>query len=268
MTDGRSFIFGRNRIGYDDPVGAHSGRLPVVLVHGSSVHRAIWDPVVATLGRRYRPISFDHPGHGMSSLPGCASVEALSDLLEGLHAELGIAQSVLIGFSLGGAVAQLFHARHPDRILALGLVSTAPDFGLPNELVARWRADAAAYAEDELSLSLAPMATDATRERIVALRCGVTAEGQLADLAACASWNNPTALAGIACPLLAMTASHDIPGLKQQAARWARDVPGSRLVEIADAGHFMLAEQPEASADAILAWLISLDLDPARDHGP
>ena len=47
------------------------------------------------------------------------------------------------------------------------------------------------------------------RERITALRGGVTAEGQAADLAACASWDNPAGLGGIACPLLVMTASHD-----------------------------------------------------------
>ena len=57
-----------------------------------------------------------------------------------------------------------------------------------------------------------------------------------------------------------MTASDDISGLKQQAAQWTQDIAGSRLVEIADAGHFMLVEQPDASAGAILDWLLSLDL--------
>jgi 3-oxoadipate enol-lactonase/4-carboxymuconolactone decarboxylase len=262
MGDGRSVTLGLNRIGYEDPVGPGGDRLPVMLVHGSSVHRAIWDPVVETLCDRFRPISFDHPGHGQSSLPASTSADALTEILEGLYAELGIARSALIGFSLGGAVAQQFHARHPDRIAALGLISTAPNFGLPDELVARWNADPAGYAEDELSLSLAPMASAAARAQVTALRSGVSAEGQAADLTACASWNNPAGLDGIACPLLVMTASHDIPGLKDQAAQWAREFAGSRLVEIANAGHFMLIEQPEASADAILAWLISLDLSP------
>lgn len=260
MAEGDSFIFGANRVAYEDPVGPRSDRLPVVLVHGSSVHRAIWDPVLARLRDRFRPISLDHPGHGQSSLPASSSAEALTDILEGLYAVIGVTRSALIGFSLGGAVAQLFHARHADRIAALGLISTAPHFGLPDELVARWRADPAGYAEDESSLSLAPMASADARARVTALRGGVTPEGQAADLAACAAWDNPSGLAGIACPLLVMTASHDIPGLKQQAEQWAREVPQASLIEIADAGHFMLIEQPEATATAILDWLASLDL--------
>jgi pimeloyl-ACP methyl ester carboxylesterase len=62
--------------------------------------------------------------------------------------------------------------------------------------------------------------------------------------------------------LLVMTASHDIPGLKQQAEQWAREIAASRLVEIADAGHFMLIEQPGACADAMRDWLLSCDLRP------
>jgi pimeloyl-ACP methyl ester carboxylesterase len=262
MAAGRSFVFGTNRIAYEDPVGPGGDRLPVVLVHGSSVHRAIWDPVIAALRDRFRPVSFDHPGHGQSSLPASSSAEALTDVLEGLHAALGIARSALIGFSLGGAVAQLFHARHPDQLAALGLISTAPHFGLPDELVARWRGDPAGYAEDESSLSLAPTASAEARARVTALRGGITPEGQAADLSACASWSNRSGLAGIACPLLVMTASHDIPGLKQQAEQWASGVPRASLVEIAEAGHFMLIEQPEASAAAIRDWLSSLDLQP------
>ena len=262
MSEGRSFVFGTNRIAYEDPVGPQGDRLPVVLVHGSSVHRAIWDPVIARLRDQFRPISLDHPGHGQSSLPANNSADALTDVLAGLYAALGIVRAALIGFSLGGAVAQLFHARHPDKIAALGLISTAPHFGLPDELVARWRADPAGYAEDEASLSLAPMASADARARVTALRRGVTAEGQAADLTACASWNNSSALDGIGCPLLVMTASHDIPGLKLHAEQWAREVAQASLVEIADAGHFMLIEQPKASATAILNWLSSLSLRP------
>jgi pimeloyl-ACP methyl ester carboxylesterase len=251
---------GSHRIAYDDPVGLAGSRLPVVLVHGSSVHRAIWAPVVERLTGQFRPIAFDHPGHGGSSLPASLSVDALTDILEGLCAALGIGRLVLIGFSLGGAVAQCFHARNPERLVALGLISTAPDFGLPDEVVARWRADPLAYAEDELKLSLAPAAPAAVRNSIAALRAAVTPEGQAADLAACADWHHSARLAGIARPLLAMTADHDVPALKEQAGRWAREIPPTHFVEIAGAGHFMLVEQPEASAAAILDWLTSLDV--------
>ena len=80
----------QRRIAYEDPAGPAGNRLPVVLIHGSSVHRAIWAPVVEALTDAYRPISFDQPGHGGSSLPAAASVDALVDVLEALLAALGI----------------------------------------------------------------------------------------------------------------------------------------------------------------------------------
>jgi 3-oxoadipate enol-lactonase len=258
MDVGLSLTVGHRRIAYDDPVGAAAGRLPVILVHGSSVHRGIWRDVVAGLSADFRPISFDHPGHGGSSLPTAASVADLVEVLAGVYAALEIERAALIGFSLGGAVAQLFHARHRGTIAALGLISTAPCFGLPPEVIARWRADPAAYAADELALSLAPGAPEAVRERMVALRAGVSEEGQAADLTACADWTMPVPLPRIDCPLLAMTASDDIPLLQEQARRWANEVPGARLAEIAGAGHFMLVEQPERCLRAIHGWLSAL----------
>lgn len=260
MAGGGIVQLGAHRIHYADPTAARSDRLPVVLVHGSSVHMSIWETVIDALSEDFRPIAFSHPGHAGSSLPACPSVDALTELLERLYAELKIERSALIGFSLGGAVAQLFHDRHPGKIAALGLISTAPHFGLPEEVVARWRGDPEAYRADEESLSFAPNASPAARARIARFRREVSPEGQTADLAACADWSYPESLRGIACPLLVMTASHDIPALKDQAERWAHEISQTRLVEIADAGHFMLVEQPQAAAAAVRDWLLSLGL--------
>lgn len=255
MAPSQLIPLGPRQIACEDPVGPTGDRLPVVLIHGSSVHRAIWAPLVEALRRDYRPISFDHPGHGDSSLPAAASVEALAGVLEALLAALAIERLALIGFSLGGAVAQLFHARHSPRVAALGLISTAPNFALPEEVIARWRADPIAYAEDEAALSIAPMSPQTVRERIARLREGVSAEGQAADLAACADWDAPAAEPSAGCPLLLMSASHDIPRLREQAERWVRANPEARLAIIPQAGHFMLVEQPDACAAAVLDWL-------------
>ena len=259
MSHSQLISVGQRRIAYEDPVGPAGNRLPIVLIHGSSVHRAIWAPVVEALKAAYRPISFDQPGHGDSSLPAASSVGALVEVLEGLHAKLKIERSVVIGFSLGGAVAQLFHARHPHRVVALGLISTAPNFALPAEVIARWQADPLAYAEDEAALSIAPMSSKTVRDHIAALRAGVSPEGQGADLAACASWDSPADCLATACPIFLMSASDDIPRLRERAEEWARTIAGARLAIIPEAGHFMLVEQPGLCTSAMLEWLGSLN---------
>ena len=81
------------------------------------------------LGERYRVLAFDQRGHGrgirtrrLVRLEDCADdVVALADVL-------GLQRVVPIGYSMGGAVAQLIGRRHPDRVRGLVLCATAGHF--------------------------------------------------------------------------------------------------------------------------------------------
>jgi pimeloyl-ACP methyl ester carboxylesterase len=101
---------------------------PVVLVHGNSASAQTWNPLLAgPFGHRFRCLAFDLPGHGRSgratdlsrySLPGYAAV------LAGFAAELGAADAVVVGWSLGGHI--VIEAA-PDMPSAAGFVI----FGTP-----------------------------------------------------------------------------------------------------------------------------------------
>ena len=116
--------------------GAH----PVVLLHGLSQQRRFWTPVIARL--RHRPVlALDQRGHGDSdatagddySIPRTADdVVHCLDALEVGHAHV-------IGHSWGAAVAIAAAARHPGRVLSVGLI----DGGL-------WARDPLADREAEL----------------------------------------------------------------------------------------------------------------------
>ena len=96
------------------------------LIHGIGARRATFDRLVEGLSDRFTCISYDLRGHGLSPLPaGQFGLDDLVDDLEELRARLGIGQAHFAGHSLGGMIGPRYALRYPDRVLSLGLWSTA-----------------------------------------------------------------------------------------------------------------------------------------------
>jgi pimeloyl-ACP methyl ester carboxylesterase len=99
---------------------------PLFLIHGIGASRHGWDGVVRRLRQSYRCITYDLRGHGLSPVPPPPySLDDLVDDLEALRQELGIPKAHFMGHSLGGMIGPAYARRHPDRLLSLGLLSTA-----------------------------------------------------------------------------------------------------------------------------------------------
>lgn len=110
---------------YVDDAG--SGAPPVVFLHsfaGSSRH---WIEQLAHLRPGRRALAFDLRGHGRSAAPPGTQgygVEALKGDLEAVVQQRGLKRVVLVGHSLGGAVAIAYAGAHPDDVAGLMLVGT------------------------------------------------------------------------------------------------------------------------------------------------
>ncbi|MFP6740377.1 MAG: alpha/beta fold hydrolase [Alphaproteobacteria bacterium] len=102
-----------------------SGEGPaVILIHGVGSSRQSWDGVVERL-EGYQTLRYDLRGHGGSGKP--AGPYTLDDFVADLAALLdhvGIAKGHVVGFSLGGLIAQGFALAHGDRVDKLVLIST------------------------------------------------------------------------------------------------------------------------------------------------
>ena len=103
-------------------------RIPtLVMIHGFSASTRDWDDWIRILKPRYRIISLDLPGHGLTSAPAGykASIDGYADLVDAVTARLGVRKFVIIGNSMGGGTAWDFALRHPDRLDGLVLVDAA-----------------------------------------------------------------------------------------------------------------------------------------------
>jgi 3-oxoadipate enol-lactonase len=105
--------------------GAPEAR-PLVLLHGLTSDGSVWDEVAAHFGDRHRALVPDLRGHGRSPHPGTYSFELMRDDVLVFLDELALPEGTLIGHSLGGVVAYLPAARHPDRVARLVLAETPP----------------------------------------------------------------------------------------------------------------------------------------------
>ena len=99
---------------------------PLILIHGIGASRHSWDGLISELRSDFRCISYDLRGHGRSPRPAPPyTLDDLVDDLEALRRELHIERAHFAGHSLGGMIGPAYARRHPDRVLSLGLYSTA-----------------------------------------------------------------------------------------------------------------------------------------------
>ena len=113
---------------------------PLVLAHGFTGNGRNWALTAPALREKFRLISPDHRGHGLSARPTAREdydLDLLADDLYQLLLSIGIGSCYLAGHSMGGMVAQLLTLAHPDIVRALVLVDTAAE--LPRSLAAKER---------------------------------------------------------------------------------------------------------------------------------
>ena len=101
--------------------------MPLMLIHGSLESLHVWDGWVDELKDRYRLISVDLPGHGLTGAwaRGEYTIEAYADFIEVLADTLQLDRFAIAGHSMGGAVAWSFAATRPERVSQLILVDAA-----------------------------------------------------------------------------------------------------------------------------------------------
>lgn len=98
---------------------------PLVFIHGLSDNLLYWEPLATHLKNDFQIIRFDLRGHGASELGNDdISIDTYVEDLNSLLDELNISNANLIGFSLGGAVAQAFTIKYPNKVDSLVLMSS------------------------------------------------------------------------------------------------------------------------------------------------
>lgn len=103
----------------------------IILLHGSNASLNTWDQWVGALGKDYRIIRYDQPGHGLTGPhpKDDYSAGGFVDVVDRIAANRGLTKFYLGGNSMGGWVTHEYAKAHPDKLLGIILVDAggAPD---------------------------------------------------------------------------------------------------------------------------------------------
>jgi 3-oxoadipate enol-lactonase len=241
----------------------------LVLVNSLGTDARIWDEVIARFSARYRVISYDKRGHGLSGAPdGDYRLDDHVDDLCGLLECLGIGRLALAGVSVGGMIAQGFALRHADRLAALILCDTAAKIGeaqMWSERIATVRDKGlAAIAEPVMARWFTErfrreQAVELEGWRNMLLRTPVG--GYAGTCAALRDADLRGPVASIAAPTLVIVGEQDLSTPVQLVSGMAQTIAGAQFAVIPDCGHIPSIEQPQALADLMTHFLKEVGYD-------
>lgn len=242
---------------------------PLLLINGYAATAEDWDPTfLAELGRSHQVIHPDNRGVGGSGPgEGELTIDAMAADLEELLDSMEIERLLVVGWSLGGFVAQRLAERSPVRVAALALISTDP--GGPGAVAAApevWArlTDHTGTPREQASrlISLlfpAPLAAEIDSqfgEVVAAARAELSDAVLSAQEAAMAAWHRQDRRLpepGRVPPTVVLHGEDDvvIPAANAPllAARW----PGAAVQTFAGGGHAVMAQEPLRIAAAVRA---------------
>ena len=227
---------------------------PLLYLHGAVAQKG-WAPFLDRLAQRFTVYAPYTPGYGEAS--GLDHIADLTDLTVyhlALLDALGVDRAHVVGHFLGGMIAAEMAAFSPPSIDRLALVSPAGVWHDEEPV-----ADLLALNADELSehLTATPDGT-ASLDGIA----DMLARDRMQDIAAAGKFLWPLPDRGlhrrayrIKAPTLILWGEQDRINPPSYAADFRALIAGSRTGTVANAGHLLMLEQPDAFADAITAFL-------------
>ena len=246
---GRTTAFTRTDRGGDGP--------PVLCIHGAGGARGVWKSQ-SRLGDRWPVISLDLSGHGESDdVNAEAGYETLSAYVDDAVAVARETEArVLVGSSLGGAVALAFALERDYSLDGLVLAGTGARLAVLDDLLT-WldddfdRAVEFLHAPDRLFHDADERYVDLSRETMYETGQAVTRR----DFRTSHAFDVRDSVADVGAPTLAVVGEYD-----QLTPPWYHEelaalLPDCEMRELPDAAHLAMLERPEAFNDAVAAFL-------------
>jgi pimeloyl-ACP methyl ester carboxylesterase len=235
-------------------LGKHNGGMPVVLLTHLAAVLDNWDPrVIDGMAAQHHVITFDNRGIGASSGSPLNSIEQMADDAITFIKAMGFQQVDLVGFSLGGMVAQEVVLKEPQLIRKMVLAGTGPAGGEGISTVAgvTFLDIAKGFftgqdAKQFLFFTRTPTGIEAgkaflerLKERTEDRDKEISVSAFLAQLEALRVWGQkaPADLSVIKQPVLVVNGDNDRMVPTVNTHDLARRLPNSQLIIYPDAGH-------------------------------
>ena len=252
----------------------HMGEGPLVLfLHGIGSNRTSWHLQLPAFAEHFHAVAWDARGYGLSEdyLGDLDFGDFAADLVRILD-HFGAATVHLCGLSMGGRIAQDFHARHGDRVATLVLCDTFagddPDDArsgrsqsieeFVNSRIQPYLdgADPKERAPRTAGRLMSPNRSEDALRRAIRASSEIHVESYIKTVRASAAFSRVDELANIWVPTLLVFGAED-PLTPPTVGQYMQEkITGSRLVVLEGAGHLTNLEVPDAFNATVLAFLL------------
>jgi pimeloyl-ACP methyl ester carboxylesterase len=246
---------------YQGDVGKRSddvqGRTNLVLVHGAGGSHLDWPAPLRRL-KGANVYDLDLPGHGRSEGTGRSSISAYRDFLLAFLDASGLERAIVVGHSMGGAIALDFALHYPDRLAGLILVGSGARLRVAPAILTGILSDFETTVDLICDYAFGPSATEQLK-RLGRQRLLKTPPEVLhGDYSACDAFNVMEHLGEVHCPTLVIGGTADRLTPPKYSAYLRDHIPGAELVLVDAAGHMAMLEKPEVVARAVSKFIASL----------
>lgn len=238
----------------------------VLYVHGTGCNARVWERHCQALPSDCQYICVDLAGHGRSGGAGFRGTADHAFVIESLADGLGWERFVIVGHSLGGAIALTYAVYHPARLAAMVLVDTGGRLRVAPEVLesARLAAAGAEVPPLDRRWTFSPSTPDTVIDRVYRDLGDVSPELVYRDWIADDSFDFLSRLGAVRTPCLAVCGADDPITPVRNHTFFQGSMPSCELAILEDCGHWPLYEQPDAF-DRIVVDYVDGVYDSARD---
>ncbi len=230
------------------------GSPTLVLVHGAGGNRLHWPPELRCLPGA-TVYALDLPGHGRSGGQGRDTIEDYAKAIVEFLDTVGIEQPIIVGHSMGGAIALTLALYFPTRVAGLVLMATGARLRVAPTILDGMRSNFEGSVELITRFAWSPETKPALTElgRQALLETGP--DVLLGDFSACNRFDVMERLGEIEAPTLVIAGTADQLTPPKYARFLTEHIPNARLVLVEDASHMVMLERPLEVTGAVREFL-------------
>ena len=238
-----------------------------IFIHGAQNDHSVWCLQTRYFAHHgFNVLAVDLPGHGRSKGQACESVEAMATWVLAVMDAVGVDKALMIGHSMGSLIALETSYMAPQRVSQLAMLGTTYPMKVSEALLETAKNNEQAAIDMVNIFSHSTMAHKPScpgpgfyvmgGARRLMQRMSAINPAQLfyTDFFACNAYaNGEVAAAAVTCPVLFVFGSKDMMTPARSTKALTAAVPHGKVIHV-DAGHALMAEQPDAVLDALFAF--------------
>jgi pimeloyl-ACP methyl ester carboxylesterase len=226
----------------------------LVLLHGAGGSRLNWPAKLRRLPGA-TVYTLDLPGHGRSSGRGKDTIEGYAEDVVAFLDTVGVERAILVGHSMGGAVALTLALGWADRVAGLVLVATGARLRVAPAILEGVHGDFEAALDIITHYAWSPGSSPALIESGRQRLREAGPDMLLGDLVACDRFDVMGRLEEIDAPTLVLAGSADQLTPVRYARFLVEHIAGACLVIVDGAGHMVMLERSTGVAKAVREFL-------------